>query len=794
MFNDVKGLGLGILKKVNDLSLPTSPSTSMDPTQLQLQLVQELSSTRAKLQQHQTENENLKNLNLTLENKIKQNEEEIVEKNNDLEKIRLKLKFATKDNSKLMGDAEEEILESEEVTILRKRLKEFGETIRDYERRKEEEKERLMKLEEQLREDEIFKTGSDGTAKLVENDIKSTEFDETSNSEMPMTTEAESNSLEVNNVQENTDSQIKFFKQRNEKLIEMLKLNQVEISDLQLSYQSIKKLLDEKNTLLEQTEISRVAEEKLRKEEANIALTKKQEEIEKLQQELENFKKENDHLAKKFEQELALKENTIETLQEKVNQGIKVESEELETLKKENTSLSELLNEVTQLKKTDSETSITLKNNVEDLNKSLLAFEQKNFTLEEQVQDLRIQVSNKTAEISNLKESLNCKIAETEKQQKENDDKIRKMKGILSQANKNISENKALVATLEQQLSEANNKIANYVLEESRSQNNAEEHTNVIESLSSELYNLKMDKVSELESLQKQLNQSQAETQEIKAEFNSYKIKAQFALSKSNSTSYEIRIKDLEELSQKLNQENSLKIAEVEQSHSKIKSLLNDCAEKDEMIEQLEVNLVRFQMDLKEVDLIKFELSDVKKKLETETERHTKVLLEKENEFNASLQALKDDLKSCLLEAETKVKLKEEENAGLHHICEGLGLEISQLRNELENTRSDLVVCKNSLLKSTESLNSVSNINNNFKSRDSESQLDSPVSSNRDSFVFDRLQYEQQQLRIQELEKETQENKISTMKEKELQLKIKHLTELLNESEANSERYNEQEK
>jgi predicted nuclease with TOPRIM domain len=63
-----------------------------------------------------------------------------------------------------------------------------------------------------------------------------------------------------------------------------------------------------------------------------------------------------------------------------------------------------------------------------------------NFSQEEQIKDLKIQLSSKTAEIKTLEESIKSKLNDSKKGSQDNEDRLKKMKGLLLAANKKITE------------------------------------------------------------------------------------------------------------------------------------------------------------------------------------------------------------------------------------------------------------------------------------------------------------------------------------------------------------------
>ena len=90
------------------------------------------------------------------------------------------------------------------------------------------------------------------------------------------------------------------------------------------------------------------------------------------------------------------------------------------------------------------------------------------FTLEEQVKDLRVQLNNKNAELQAMEETVKGRINETEKSQSENEERLKKMKGLLIAANKKMLEYKEANATHVTELETERAKLAEFTEKENQ--------------------------------------------------------------------------------------------------------------------------------------------------------------------------------------------------------------------------------------------------------------------------------------------------------------------------------------
>ncbi|ORZ02722.1 hypothetical protein BCR43DRAFT_21046 [Syncephalastrum racemosum] len=115
--------------------------------------------------------------------------------------------------------------------------------------------------------------------------------------------------------------------------------------------------------------------------------------------------------------------------------------------------------------------------------------EKKNFYLEEQVRDLKYQVSSKADELAKLQENSNTRYADYES-------KLKKMRGIFAQATKNIDGYRATIAEKDIQIQNLQEEISQVQQREEKMKEESQSQARDLERLASELNSLKVSQVS----------------------------------------------------------------------------------------------------------------------------------------------------------------------------------------------------------------------------------------------------------------------------------------------------------
>eukprot|EP00842_Homolaphlyctis_polyrhiza_P004605 jgi/Hompol1/5145/HPOL_000850-RA len=257
------------------------------------------------------------------------------------------------------------------------------------------------------------------------------------------------------------------------------------------------------------------------------------------------------------------------------------------------------------------------------------AIEQRNFTLEEQIKDFRIQIAHRQRELALTQEQLETKTSECDRITKEHEDRIRKMKGLLLAANKNITETKKLIALRETEVEELKARLeANIVSEvELRSKNDHLQKT--VEQMGCEIQDSKDSHHIIVDDLQKQLLIAQAEVSDLRAEFQSYKVRAAAALQKTSSVNTERRIAELEETRQRLEREASEKDDLIVQAQARSKLLEADLNLALEQISVAEKGLKRYERTENDLQALRLEMDSLKRTLEFEKQMHEEGLKSK---------------------------------------------------------------------------------------------------------------------------------------------------------------------
>ncbi|RIB22702.1 hypothetical protein C2G38_956381 [Gigaspora rosea] len=101
--------------------------------------------------------------------------------------------------------------------------------------------------------------------------------------------------------------------------------------------------------------------------------------------------------------------------------------------------------------------------------------ESRNFTLEEEVKDLKIQLNDKQNEFSKAQELVNKRTADLEKTKMEYEEKLKKMRGIFNAANKTINELRQNVASKNTEIEELKAKIGSLEEKDQKTKSTADE-------------------------------------------------------------------------------------------------------------------------------------------------------------------------------------------------------------------------------------------------------------------------------------------------------------------------------
>ncbi|KAJ3417302.1 hypothetical protein HDV05_005758 [Chytridiales sp. JEL 0842] len=353
-----------------------------------------------------------------------------------------------------------------------------------------------------------------------------------------------------------------------------------------------------------------------------------------------------------------------------------------------------LRNELLELKKSvlEKETEVgALKASIQDAqSKSSMPPEnQAQFALQEQITDLKVQLANRQRELASITEAHQRLQTESEKMIREGDEKIKKLKGLLGQASRSLQESKRVQIEKDGEIERLRTKADDGVKHVDELKAALAEQKASAERLLTELQDEREISGIKIAELDKHVKDAQAETANVKSEFQSYKVRALAALQKSSSEASESRIAELEELNSKISREKLKLEKEVASYQERIQTVESELSTTLEQLVALETQTKKMEGNAREVALLRQELETANRRVELEKEMSAEALHAKELQLNNMLDALKKEAKRAAESLEEQLKQKTSEAGSLSSIAERLGQELSSLRSELAQAQAD---------------------------------------------------------------------------------------------------------
>ncbi|CAG8561778.1 5236_t:CDS:10, partial [Diversispora eburnea] len=375
--------------------------------------------------------------------------------------------------------------------------------------------------------------------------------------------------------------------------------------------------------------------------------------------------------------------------------------------------------------------------------------ESRNFILEEEVKDLRIQLSSKQNELNKTLELTKL----------ENNEKMKKLKGIFNDVNKKLTELRQTVVTKDSEIEELKKTMENLKEKDEKSKSSVDEKS--IEKLTTELHSQASTYNAQIEQLESKLRQTTQQNTSLKSEFQQYKARAHSLLEQKN-LSINNNIIDIDS------------VAELNYSQEKIRVLERDLKQSLKRNGQLEKEFGKSQQVLKENVKVIRTLQENYQSLLEENEKLKKSQRETEEQYKSNVNDFNDRFNKSTELIQKSLKQKQEEN--------------DQLQSILEN-RIITTITTTNITTNTTNINSTGKIQSmrNHHVRRESSRSSSPSSPHsRPNSIYNSLS---------DLLADTEE-RASTLsdKEQDYALKLQHMAEMLNESEVHVQRLMEQEK
>ncbi|CAG8494919.1 19361_t:CDS:10 [Dentiscutata erythropus] len=424
--------------------------------------------------------------------------------------------------------------------------------------------------------------------------------------------------------------------------------------------------------------------------------------------------------------------------------------------------------------------------------------ESRNFTLEEEVKDLKIQLNEKQNELSKTQELVNKRTADLEKSKTEYEEKLKKMRGIFNAANKTINELRQNVASKNKEVEELKANIESLEEKDQKTKSTADESRKSVEKLTTEMHNQAAMYNSQIEQLESKLRQATQQTTQIKSEFQQYKIRAHTLLEQKNlnNTNADNSRPDVSELTaanKKLETDLSFKTTELKYAHNSIKAIENDLKRALELNAHLEKELEKTQKTAREnADSVK-DLQEKLQELSKENVTLQEALHEAKANYTVSVKDFDDKLLKSTDIIKKNLQQKLEENEQLQSISEQLGEELTKLREELSQRSEQIDDLKKQLAAAV--VKAPLTLRTNIRKDDSRPSSPSPSLK-----TYSRPNSTHNSLSDLLSDTEGRISMVSTSalessdKEKDYIMKLKHMAEMLNESEYQVQKLMEQEK
>ncbi|KAG9066061.1 hypothetical protein KI688_001280 [Linnemannia hyalina] len=449
--------------------------------------------------------------------------------------------------------------------------------------------------------------------------------------------------------------------------------------------------------------------------------------------------------------------------------------------------------------------------------------------LENTIKELRSQLSAKSEQCQSLEESLAQKTGELKKQKSDHDEKMKKMKAIFAAANKNLNEYRTSIATKDEEITELRAKLEN----PEPTQEQANEQNQIVQDLEAELKNRSDAATTKLQQMEGKYKQSNSQLEKLKVEYQQYKQRASVLLQQQRESVHaddDSQLKELQSQLQDLARENKSTAAELQEAESKKTTLEGELQLAMDQIASLEssheISRRQERQHARQLKDMERSVKDAQRDREAVESRLASL-----QELRAvEAQSLMQELGGNTKHTEERLAKKEEENAELQKILDRLSDELAAAKQEIQNLR-DLVSSSEANAESgspaiggtsagasqmfePEKNNSQLHISTALGPRSSFSPLDqeSPISRTSSSLslpaerppVYSTLS---DLLAAKPLVERSPFGDahggfgtpaaaaaLSSAREREYQIKLQHLTELLNESEANHQRLLDQEK
>ncbi|KAG0027301.1 GRIP and coiled-coil domain-containing protein 2 [Podila clonocystis] len=440
----------------------------------------------------------------------------------------------------------------------------------------------------------------------------------------------------------------------------------------------------------------------------------------------------------------------------------------------------------------------------------------------DRIKELESTLTEKDEQCKELEATLTTRTNELGKQKSDHEEKMKKMKAIFAAANKNLNEYRQSIAAKDEEIAELKARVESQPQQEEAS---AEQNQAVLD-LEDELRNQSELAASRLAQMESKYKQSNAHLEKLRVEYQQYKQRASTLLQQqreSQPTDDDSRLSELQSQLDTLIKENKSVTRELQEVESKKSSVEGELQLAMDQISSLESSQ---EINRRQERQYARQLKDLERSLkDAQSER------ESVEARLASLQELRDmeaqsmmrELGGTTKHIEERLAKKEEENTELHRILDRSSDELAAAKQEIQTLR-DLVSSSEAQVEAASVAGITSPLMDDPESKSqnqllittgfgprssfSPHEIDSPISRASSSLslpaerppVYSTLSDLLAAKPLVERSPFAETNGVQAplgllpAKEKEYQTKLQHLTDLLNESEANHQRLLDQAK
>ncbi|KAJ3135017.1 hypothetical protein HK100_003154 [Physocladia obscura] len=306
------------------------------------------------------------------------------------------------------------------------------------------------------------------------------------------------------------------------------------------------------------------------------------------------------------------------------------------------------------------------------------------FLMDEQIMDLKIQIATKQKENVELLEAQQKSKLQYDTLLKESEEKIRKLKGLLGQASKSLHESKKTAAEKDEEIELLHSQLD--ILEKQCIEMKASEfeHKSSIDRLLLEIQDEKEISAMKTLQLENYCRDLQSEITRVKADFQSYKIKAHTALQQSSSSANEEKLAELEEINAKLVRERLELRQEATSLNERVQVLTSELNITLDQLTSFESQLKRFEGSSKELALLRHEIEACNRKIELEKNLHFEALRTKELFHKSNIETLKQE--------------SIRNTAILQSVIDSHIVEIASLKTLIDNLNNETVTARAAVL------------------------------------------------------------------------------------------------